>query len=154
MPCKTSAFYPRREIAHARESCQPAQLFRVSVRCARQHLVYLVKQSLPLALGFPLDRGRHHRCRGFRNGTARSLKPDVLDQIPLEHQINRNLISTQGIESFRFAIGALRLLKIARTLVMVQDNLLVEIAEIRHYANTDSTPGSERARQSISPFVL
>src|SRR5262245_61640550 len=154
MPCKTSAFYPRREIAHARKGRQPAQFFRISVGCTRQHLVHLVKQSLPLALGLALDRGRHHRGGRFRNGAARSLKPDVLDQIPLEQQINRNLISTQRIESFRLAIGALWLLKIARALVMVQDNLLVESAEVRHHAKTDRTPGSERARQSISPFVL
>src|SRR5512142_1320709 len=103
------------------------------------HTVEMVKELFRLCLGFAFQSLSHHRGRSFRYGAARTLEGDIANKISVHLQINGEAIATERVISLSFVVGRLQLAIVARRLAVLQNDFLVQIAQIGHQPKTSFT---------------
>src|SRR5438552_17322759 len=117
----------------------------------------LFKDLLRLCPALALDALRHHRRRCLRNSAPRALKRHIADGVAVDLQIDREMISAQRVIPLGLLVGIGQLAVISRLLAVLQDDLLVEVAQVRHQPKTSrtlfrpSTSASTSARVLYSP---
>ena len=85
----------------------------------------LAEQLFCLLLGLSLHRLGHHAGRRFGDRAAGALESYFPDRIVFQIQIDGQLIATQWIEALRLMIRRLKLAKVPRLLVVVENDLLI-----------------------------
>ena len=120
----------------ARESRELVELLR---RVAGLHDVSeALKRLLSFGGCLALELGCHERCRSLRNRTARALEGDSADALTIELQVNGAVVSASRVVARGHAVGGGQLAAIAGALVVIEDDRLVEIAEIAHEGTENS----------------
>src|SRR5205823_11056493 len=62
--------------------------------------------ALPIfGFALPFHCLRHHGSGSLRDGAARALEADVLNGLAIDTNVNREMISAQRIETFRFLVS-------------------------------------------------
>ena len=80
---------------------------------------------------------------------------DVFDQtVTAEFDVDRQLVAAQGIVAVRLGGRIVGRAKISRTFAMVEDDLLIELAQIVHQPKISDTSLSAAISASISARVL
>ena len=82
------------------------------------------------------------------------IKVNIDNSILFHLEIELDSIPTKGVVPECFAVEGLRLPEVAWTPIMVQNNLLIEIGQIRHQRNTLPTSCKAADNSSISSLVL
>src|SRR5437016_9535430 len=122
MPGEDGALDPRGEFVHTREY---RELPDIAVHAAgHDHRMDLIKHFLHLGPGLALDAIRQQRSRCLRYAAAGADKTDVSYRVPFHRQKELQLVATQGIMPLRRASRVRQLVKIARMLAVVEDDLL------------------------------
>src|ERR1700687_4173065 len=112
------------------------------------------EQRFRLRLRLPFQAGGHQRSRGFGNSAARTLEADIPDHIPVQLYVDDDLVAAERVVTFRLPVRRFQDLEVARLLVMVENDFLIEILQIRHQPNTSMTLWMPAARAWISSRVL
>src|SRR6185503_5754607 len=102
---------------------------------AREHIAERLKHRFRISRRFSFDCLGHERGGRFRDRTPRPLrhlKTDVADRLAVELHVQLNPVTAQRIVAFRLAVGRFNALEIPRAAVVVENDLLIELAEIRH----------------------
>jgi hypothetical protein len=100
---------------------------------AGDDLLEFVEERLGFGGGLALDLCGHERRAGLGNRAAGAFEPDRIDAvIGIEVQENRAVVAAARVVAGGHAVGGRRLAAIARALVVVEDDRLVEISEIGH----------------------
>jgi len=68
--------------------------------------------------------------------------------------VHLDLVAAQRVESFSRTVRIGDLLEVPRLAIVIEDDLLVKFAELRHQPNTSRTLRMPRTSASISAFVL
>jgi len=128
VPGQYRAFNSGRELV---DTGKYGQLADLSLnRASSDHLVNLIKHLVNVGPVLALHGFGQERRRSFRNATSRPKKADVLDNLSLHDQKKFQLVAAKRIAPLGRAVGICELVKIARVLAMIQNDLLVEIGEI------------------------
>src|SRR5208282_1111350 len=112
------------------------------------------EKFLRLCHRLAFDALRHHRRGRFRDRAARALKTDVADRIAIELEIYGEAVAAERIEALGLVIGGRDFAIIARSLAVLEDHVLIEIAQVGHQAKTSRTFSIPRTSASTSAFVL
>ncbi len=97
----------------------------------------------PLALE---SRG-HERGRSDRDRASRALEGDVIDAIVEELHVERDLVATERVHALDGARRVGEPAEVLRMATVVDDHILVELAEVvAHVANRSVTSAPTRAR--------
>src|SRR3989454_3829728 len=130
VPGQAGAFNPHRVLAHAGKYLQTAEVvwLILLVKLAGYHAMKIAEHIFGFLPRLSLYGYSHHAGRGFRNRAAGTFKADVLDGAIFKLQVDGKLIAAKRIKAFRSVIGRLELMKIARLLVVVENNLLIKFA--------------------------
>src|SRR5438094_8306179 len=141
VPGQRRALHARRELPHARKHGDLAQFLGVDLapRSLADHGVDALEERLRFRLGLVLQRGSHQGRGGLGNGAAGALEADVLDHVARKLQVEGDLIAAQRIDSLGAPVGPLRLAEVARLLAVVDDDLLVEVPQLRAHPKTSRT---------------
>src|SRR5690349_8387647 len=75
----------------------------------------------------------HKRRRGSRYGAADALKGYCGDAPIFHLELQREPVATKRVEAFRAVRRLLERALVSRPLAVIDDRLLIKIAEIRHY---------------------
>src|ERR1044071_8430681 len=97
-----------------------------------------LENRLDLLDRFALEALGHYGRRGFRDCAARALEAQILHAPVLDADVNFHLVAAERVVAVRAAVRVFELLEVTRPLVVVQDRLLVQIAQIGHQPNTRS----------------
>src|SRR5438270_4404445 len=124
------------------------------VELARYHTMKFVEQTFRFRFALPLHGLSHHAGRSFPDRAARAFKTDVVDSVAFDLKIDVQLITTERIETLRRPVRRFQLMKIARLLVVIEDDCLVKLAQFRHQSNTSMTFSIASANRSTSSRVL
>src|SRR6266852_4397718 len=155
VPRQARAFDPAREFTHAGEDRELAELRGVRAGSAgRQHVMEALEELLGLVEGLPLKARGHHRSRGPGDGAARTLEADITDHAVLNVQVDSDLIAAERVVARGRPVGPLELLEIAGLPVMVEDDLLVELAQLGHQRKISRTSWSPATSAPNSSRVL
>src|SRR5450830_1826915 len=100
------------------------------------------------------DRAGHERCRCRRDRAAGAFEADVADDPVLDLHVDRDPVAAEWVVSLGMVIVPRRLAVMPRVLVVVEDDLLVQIAEFGHQPSTSRTRATAAARASTSAWVL
>src|SRR5688572_23689010 len=114
----------------------------------------LIEQFLRVRPGLSLDSGCHQRSRSPGNGAAGALKSGILDGVPFHSEPKDQPVATEWIVSLDPSVRVLHFAIISRRPIVVQDEILVQRAEVSHQANIFLTPPIASARISASSRVL
>jgi hypothetical protein len=87
---------------------------------------------LRLLARLPLDGLRHHARRRLRDGAARPDETQIAHHAVVHQHVDGELVAAQRVEPFGDAVRAFQLLKVARLLVVVEDDLLIKLTQFRH----------------------
>src|SRR5262245_8491679 len=113
------------------------------------------EQRIRLGLGLALQELGHQRGRRGRNRAAAALERDVVDDaLVRELEVDRDLVAAQRVVALGRAVGVGRMAEIARPLAVVEDDFLIEVAEVRHQANSSLTFLSAATSASASSVEL
>src|SRR5687767_11364943 len=113
-----------------------------------------LEEAIGLFLRLPFERRAHHRRGCFRDRTAAAREAEVLDRVPVPFQEDRVVISAKRVIAVD-AIGCIRhVVKVSWIFVVVENDLLVELAKIGHQRKTSMTLWSPATSASASSFVL
>jgi len=151
MPTQSGALDARRKCVDSSKGREVADLF--GCLSAGDDLVELLEKVLRNSRGLPLDLSRHQRRTSLGNGTAGSIKGDILDEISLEAEIHAALIPTGGIVAMCHAIGRRQFAAIPRTSVMVKYDLLIEICQIGHDGEKSDIILRPRPSANLKPTI-
>ena len=158
MPGEGGALDAAGELANAGEDGQLAEAVAGGVDRRRglagEHGVDAMKQGLGLVQRFADHAGRHHRGRGFGDGAALALECGVLDHAILHAQIEPDLVPTERVVALGGPVGALQHAEVPRLPVVVENHLLVEVAEIGHQPKISRARSIAATSVSSSPRVL
>lgn len=130
VPGQRRAFYSDREFSHAGEHSQIAKaiavvFFIADYRIAGDHAMKLLEKCFRLLLALALQRLRHHAGCGFGNRAAGALEADFLHRALFQIQIDGEVITAERIEALGRMIRRLKLAKVPRLLVVVENDLLI-----------------------------
>jgi hypothetical protein len=136
VPGKARAFDARGKVAHPGENRQTAQMVRrrFLIQFARHHPVKLVKERFRFLFALALDALRHHAGGGLRDGATGALEADIFDNFVFQLQIDRQLVAAERVIALGGAVGRFKPPKVTRLLVMIQNDLLVKLAQFRHFS--------------------
>src|ERR1700724_1361185 len=112
------------------------------------------EQCLRLRLGLTLQRFRHERGRGGGDGAARPLEAHFLDHAIRDFQVQRQPVTTQRVEALGAAVRSRQPPEILRGTTVVNDDVPIEISQVRHQANTSCALRTARNSASTSSHVL
>ena len=134
MPGQRGALDPHRELAHAGEGGQLAQLGRAVLgrpgRVARDEPVEAVEERLGLRSRLALEGLRHHRGRGGGDRAAGALEADVLDQVALQLHVDGGAVAAERVVALGPAGGRGQLAEVPRPLAVVEDHFLIKLAQL------------------------
>src|SRR3990172_12736569 len=141
VPWQAGAFDPHRGFADTAKDRKLTKAGRVRAigRFPRDHLMKLLEKSFRFGLGLPLHAGRHHGGGSFGNCTARAFKTNVPNHVSVHLEVDGELVSAQRVMPFRRPVRACQLLIIAGLLAVIEYDLLIELPEVGHQANTSLT---------------
>ena len=91
-----------------------------------------LEQRLRLGGRLALQALRHQRCRGLRDRAALALEAEVVDDVAVQPQVERQVVAADRVEALGLAVGVLQLAVVARPPVVVQDDLLVQVGQLGH----------------------
>src|SRR5689334_18644068 len=154
MPCQRRALHTHRELRYTGEHRQLPQRLLAAFGVTGHQAVKLLKDFLCFLFALPFHCLRHHRGRCLRDRTSCSLEGHVLDRVAFEVEINGEMVAAERIVSLGFVIGGRQLAIISRRLAVLQDHILIELAQIGHQANTSFTFWMPATKRSISARVL
>jgi hypothetical protein len=100
-----------------------------------------------------LDRLGHHRGGGNRDRAALAQELGVLHPAVLNLEVDVHLVAAERVVSVGFGIALLGHSEVARLAVMVQDQLLVQFAQLAH-PKISFTLAIAAAKASTSLSVL
>src|SRR5687768_4092755 len=154
VPRQRRALDAHRELANPGEDGELAEVVRGRRRLGGEQLVDAGEELARLHERLAAQALGHERRRGRRDGAPRPLEGGLPHELALHRQVDRELVATQRVH----AGGAVRRLlqspEVPRALVMVEDDLLVEVAQLRHQTKTFLTFCNAETRRSISSRVL
>src|SRR5205814_2249433 len=141
VPGQRRALHARRELPDAREHGELAQFLGVDLapRSLADHGVDALEERLRFRLGLVLQRGSHQGRGGLGNGATGALEADVLDHVTRELQVERDLIAAERIDTLGAPVGPLRLVEVTGLPAVVDDDLLVEVPQLRAHPKTSRT---------------
>src|SRR5690606_19583848 len=97
----------------------------------------------------------HDRGRSSRDGASGALEGGVADDsLVIDLQVEPQLVAAQRVVAVGAAVRIGDLPKIARLLGVIDDQLLVEIPQVRHQPNSSFTLAMAPTNWSISSRVL
>src|SRR5258708_14962897 len=112
-----------------------------------------VKESIGLICRFALHQRAHHGRRRFRDGAAAASEPYVLDPVAVESHEDGVVITAEWVVAVD-PFGIRELPVVSRIPVVIEDDLLVKLAKIRHQRKTSMTLLSPATSASASSRVL
>src|SRR5271167_1564954 len=101
-----------------------------------------------------LEHLGHQRGRRSRNRAAATLEADIDDAVAVERQIDRHPVAAQRVVALREMRRLLDRAKVARVAPVIEDDVLVELAQIHHRANISRPASSAAANASMSGSSL
>ncbi len=113
-----------------------------------------LEQRLGLRAGLALDGPGHEGGRGPRDGASGAPKADVADHVAVHPDPDGQFVPAQRIVPVGLPVRILHDAEISRRAIVLEDDVLVELAETRHQAKTLRTRRSPRTRASTSARVL
>jgi len=96
----------------------------------------------------------HQRGRRRRDRTAAALERDVGNPVSAERQIDGYPIATQRVVPMSKMGGLLDLAKVARVAPVIENDVLVELAQIHHRRNISRAVSIASANRSMSRSSL
>src|ERR1700740_535929 len=96
----------------------------------------------------------HQRSRRGRNRAAAALERDVGDMVAIERQIDRYPVAAQRVVAMSKMRRLLDLAKVARVAPVIEDDVLIEFAQIDHRRNTSRAASIASANRSMSRSSL
>src|SRR5690606_19560812 len=114
------------------------------------------EQPARLLLGPALEHLGHHRCRGRRDGATATVERRVLDDaLVVDLEEHGQPVAAQRVVAVRLAVGILGMPEVPRPLAVVQDHLLIKLAQlVQHQPNISCTLRSASTSASTSARVL
>src|SRR5262245_14641750 len=142
-----------RDVLERDEFAEPLRL-RFRVEPAREQVMKRGEQGLGFGARLALEQLGHDGggCRG--NGAALALEADVLDHVAVELQVDGEPVAAQVVVPFEVAAPPAQGAEVARPLAVLEDQVVVQLAQVGHQPNTSLTLWSPRTRASISSRVL
>ena len=132
MPRQRRALDADRELANAGEDGQLAQVGgRFLGQVAGEHLMKALEEEFRLAARLAFEGLGHDRGGRRRNRATGALKTNILHDVAVHLQVNREPVAAQRVVTFDMAgvrLGA----EIARGLAVVLDEVLIEFVQVRH----------------------
>src|SRR6266481_5541004 len=120
------------------------------MRVAGYQVLKFLENRRGFCRGLAFDAFSHHRCGGGGNRATGPLKADVLNHAVFHLEKELHLVAAQRVEALGMSVGDRERAEIPRLLLVIQDDLLVQIAQIRHQPNTSLTLCKLLTRASIS----
>src|SRR5215813_9681474 len=96
----------------------------------------------------------HQRCRRGRDRAAAALEADIRNTVAVEGHVNRDSVAAQWIVALRKMRRLLHHAEITRMPPMIEDDVLVKLAQIHHRENISRHASTAAARWSISSLSL
>src|SRR5207247_10080283 len=106
VPGQNRAFDARGEFVHAGEHRQLAHA--VAASAGRYQIVDFVEQRFHFGLGFSLEGVRENGRRRLRDGAARALKADVLDDVAIHYRVEGVIVAAEWVVALCSVVWALQ----------------------------------------------
>ena len=123
-------------------------------RAAGDEVVEASEERLGLDQGVALDRLRHHRGRRHRDRATGADEVRVPDDAVLDLQVDRRHVAAQRVLPVDLAVRVGQRAEVPRPLAVIEDHLLIELAQIVAHAKTSITFWIPSTRASTSARVL
>src|SRR6185312_2099062 len=135
VPWQRRAFDPGRIGFDAGQRLEPIHVILERIRRRRRVAagdlaVEALEERRGLGQRLALENLGHQRGRGLRDGAAAPLEAHILDALALHRHVHRHLVAAQRVMAVRDMAGMLLRAEIARPLAVIEDDVLVEIAQI------------------------
>src|SRR6202035_582755 len=112
--------------------------------------VELRDQGTVLGDGLAFQHLRHQRRRRGRDRAAAPLKADIGDAVAIQRQVDRHPVAAQRVMALREMRRMLDRTEIPWVAAVVEDDVLIELAQIHHRANISRAASSASANLSMS----
>src|SRR5919106_5180025 len=129
MPREGGAFDADGELAHPGEHGELAQRAGISLTAGDQ-AVEALEQRVRLGHGLALERLGHQRGRGGRDGAPGALERDVLHAVSRDVEEDLQAVAAERIVPHGRAVRIRQGAEIPRPPVVVEDDLLIEVAQL------------------------
>src|SRR5690606_34335193 len=113
-----------------------------------------VEDALCLLRGPSLHGLGHERSGSNGYGAAVAVETDVAHALAVELEVQREAIAAQRVVSFQPQVGILEHAEVPRAAVVIDDDLLVEVLDVHHRANTLRAFSMPAMSRSTSSRVL
>jgi hypothetical protein len=154
VPGERRAFHPRGKFPNARERLELAEL-RAARRLAVGHqVVELLEERLHLLDLAALERLGHEGRGGRGDGAAPAFERHVADHAILDLEVHLHVVAAERVVALRLVARAVHRMAVPRRLVVVEDQLLVEVAQFAAHAKSLRASSMPAASASTSPRVL
>src|SRR4029078_9212401 len=150
VPGQARTFHPGRIFPNSGKHGQPCREVIRSSGLTVTHPLEVGEDFAGLLFRLALDHRRHQRGRGLRDGASRTLEAGVGDLVSLELAPHGEGVTAERVVPIRVAVGSFHHPEVARCAVVVQDQVLVELAEITVHPNTFRTSPSASTSASTS----
>ena len=157
MPRKGRALHAHRILLDPGENGELAEkIARIAhLPLFREQVVDPAKQALRLCHRLVLQRLGHQRCGCGRDCATRAVETDVPDDAAVDVDVDEELVAAHRVEAVGGVIRALGLPRIvSRVAVVIEDDFLVEIAEVVHRSKISFTLYRLSTSASMSARVL
>src|SRR5471030_135181 len=114
----------------------------------------MLEKGVGLIAALSLHHRAHDRGRGFGYGAAGADEGHIADGLAVQIEIDRVVISAKRVIALDLAGRRRQLVKVSGVPVVVENDLLVELAEIGHQRKTSMTFSSPRTSASTPSRVL
>ena len=96
----------------------------------------------------------HQRGRRGRDRAAAPLEADIGDAVAVEREIDRDPVAAQRVVAARQMRRMFERAEIARVAAVIEDDVLVKLAQIHHRRNISRQASIAAARRSMSRSSL
>src|SRR3954462_3539288 len=152
VPGEGGALDPHRVFADAGEDGQLAEVLPLLLSLGDQ-LVETVEEAARLREAAAFQRLGHQRRGGGRNGASGPFERDAADAVLLDVHVDGHPVAAERVVPLRPAVGLRQRPEVAGPPVVVEDDLLVEVAQVAH-PNSSRALWRAAARASTSSGVL
>src|SRR5215831_17842700 len=101
-----------------------------------------------------LENLGHQRGRSGRDRTAATLERNIDDAVAVEREVDRHPVAAQRVVAVREMSRVLDRPEIARMAPVIEDDVLVKLAQIHHRANISRAASIAVANRSMSRSSL
>ena len=156
MPRQGRAFDPGRVGLDPGQRLEPVHLLgerlrQLLGRLAAGHPRMELREERPrLGYGLALEHFGHQRGRRGRNRAAPALEADIGDPVAVERQVDRHPVAAQRVIALREMRRMLDRPEIPRVPAVIEDDVLIKLAQIHHRKNISRAASSASASRSIS----